>query len=81
MKGSKREQRRLEAAEHVCRAFRKSLSYAATQNQYMNMALDWLLVWIANSPVRVWTEDPTPCRKGGRRQVMTRSEILAQRLK
>lgn len=61
MKGSKRESRRLEAAEHVCRAFRKGASCFASQGHYMNMALDWLTVWIENSPNKVWQSDPTPC--------------------
>jgi hypothetical protein len=60
---SKRKQKRLEAAEHVCRSFRKAVSYAATQDQYMNIALDWLLVWIENSPAKVWQSDPTPTRR------------------
>lgn len=63
MKGSKREQRRLEAAEEVCRAFRKAVSYHATQGEYMNMALDWLRVWIDNSPKDVWQSDPKPRRR------------------
>lgn len=50
---SNREQKRLEAAEHVCRAFREAVSYYATQQQYMNVALDWLLVWIKHCPKRV----------------------------
>lgn len=50
MKGSKREQRRLEAAEHVCRAFRKAISYYATQGHYMNIAIGWLILWIDNAP-------------------------------
>jgi hypothetical protein len=58
MKGSKREQRRLAAAEEVCRAVRKALSHSAMQNQYMNVALDWILVWIKNSPAKVWQSDP-----------------------
>lgn len=65
MKGSKREQRRLEAAEHVCRAFRKAVSYYGTQEFYMRMALDWLLVWEENSPAKVCNPDPTPRRRKG----------------
>lgn len=63
MKGSKREQKRLEAAEHVCRAVRKAVSYYATQDQYMSMALDWLVVWCANSPKAVCFADPVPVVK------------------
>lgn len=58
-----RKQRRIEAAEHVCRAFRKAISYHATQQQYMDMALDWLMAWIDNSPAAVWQGDPIPRKK------------------
>jgi len=63
VRGSKREQKRLAAAEEVCRSVRKSLSHAATQGYYMNMALDWLLVWIANSPAAVSQTDPIPRKR------------------
>lgn len=56
----KRELKRLEAAEELCRCFRKGISYYATQDQYMYMALDWLQVWIKNSPKKVWQSDPHP---------------------
>ncbi len=59
---SKREQKRIEAAEHLCRAFRKAVSFAGTQQHYMNMALDWLIVWRDNAPSKVWQSDPTPRR-------------------
>jgi len=57
---SKREQKRLAAAEEVCRCFRKGISYYATQEQYMHMALDWLQAWIKHSPNKVWQADPKP---------------------
>lgn len=63
MKGSKREQRRLEAAEHVCRCFRAAVAYYATQGHYMNMGLDWLLVWMDNAPKAVKYADPTPRKR------------------
>lgn len=57
---SKREQKRLEAAEHVCRCFRKRLSYHATQDAYFLQALNWLEVWIKNAPKRVQYADLIP---------------------
>jgi len=57
---SKREQKRLEAAEHVCRCFRKGLAHNATQQLYFNLALDWLQVWIKNAPKRVQYADMIP---------------------
>lgn len=57
---SKREQKRLAAAEEACRCFRKGMSYYATQEHYFNMGLDWILVWIKHSPKKVWTRDPIP---------------------
>ncbi len=63
---SKREQKRIEAAEHVCRAMRKAISCYATQEHYMRMALDWLIVWRDNAPCKVWQSDPTPRRKRSR---------------
>lgn len=53
MPGSKREQKRLEAAEHVTRCVRAAFSYHATREQHFSTALDWLLVWIANAPKAV----------------------------
>lgn len=63
MKGSKREQKRLDAAEEVCRSFRKAISYYSTQQHYMNLALDWLRIWIANSPKGVWQADPAQTKR------------------
>ena len=60
MKGSNREQRRLNAAEEVCRATRKALTYAGTKYHYLSIALDWLLVWLENAPKKVWQADPAP---------------------
>lgn len=55
---SKREQKRIEAAEHVCRCFRQGLSYAATQDMYFEMALGWLLVWMKNAPKSTLAIEP-----------------------
>lgn len=60
---SNREQKRLDAAEHLCRCFRKAISYHATQQVYMDMALDWLMVWMDNAPQKVKYSDPTPCHR------------------
>lgn len=50
---SKRAEKRLEAAEHITRAVRGAFSYYATREQYLSIALDWLLVWIDNAPKTV----------------------------
>lgn len=60
---SKREKRRLEAAEQVCRAVRKALSYHATSAPYWGMVLDWLLVWIDNAPKAVSNAEPVAVRR------------------
>lgn len=60
---SKRKMKRLEAAEQVCRAFRKSLTYYAEKQHYQQIAYEWLLVWIKNSPKAVWGAVPAVPRK------------------
>jgi hypothetical protein len=53
-----RAQRRTEAAEQVCRAFRKGCAHAGTQEKYFNVALNWLLVWMRYAPAKVKFADP-----------------------
>lgn len=54
---SKRAQKRLEAAEEVCRAFRQAIACYSTQQHYMDIALQWLIVWRDNAPLKVWASD------------------------
>ena len=60
---NKREQKRLEAAEHVCRYIRKAWSYHATRHQYEVEALQWLIVWLRNAPKRVQDVPLKPAKR------------------